>query len=122
MYAIQSFESHTRVKNFSLLIDCYYIQILQLGSHYAALWLNAIFLKEVDLNHDLGRQEDKISSVQVKNFGNEGIESDKLSKAIDKYQGAEFTMLMSFNVISLLQGTIVFSATILGLVLCVKVR
>jgi len=29
-------------------------------------------------------------------------------------------MVMSFNVISLLQGTIVFCATTLGLVLCIK--
>lgn len=61
------------------------------------------------------------SLLQVKNFGNESLESEKVSNALDKYQGAEFTMLMSFNVINLLQGTIVFSATLLGLVLCVKV-
>lgn len=60
--------------------------------------------------------------LQVKNFGNEGVESGKFGTAIDKYQGAEYTMVMSFNALSLLQGTIVFSATVLGLVLCIKVR
>lgn len=59
--------------------------------------------------------------MQVKNFGNEGVESGKFGTAIDKYQAAEYTMVMSFNVVGLLQGTIVFSATVLGLVLCIKV-
>ena len=49
------------------------------------------------------------------------MESSKLGSAIGKYQTAEYTMVISFNVISLLQGTIVFGATVLGLVLCVKV-
>lgn len=60
--------------------------------------------------------------VQVKNFCNEDVESNKLGSAIGNYQKAEYTMVISFNVISLLQGTIVFGATVLGLVLCVKVR
>lgn len=59
--------------------------------------------------------------LQVKNFCNEHVESEKLGSAIGKYQTAEYTMVISFNVISLLQGTIVFAATVLGLVLCVKV-
>lgn len=59
--------------------------------------------------------------LQVKNFCNEEVESNKLGTAITKYQSAEYNMVISFNVISLLQGTIVFSATVLGLVLCVKV-
>ena len=59
--------------------------------------------------------------LQVKNFCNEEVESNKLGTAITNYQKAEYTMVISFNVISLLQGTIVFSATVLGLVLCVKV-
>ncbi len=58
--------------------------------------------------------------LQVKNFCNEEVESNKLGTAISSYQKAEYTMVISFNVIGLLQGTIVFSATVLGLVLCVK--
>ena len=59
--------------------------------------------------------------VQVKNFGNEHVEAGKFSGAIDSYQGAEYTMVMSFNVVSLLQGTVVFCATTLGFGLCIKV-
>ena len=58
--------------------------------------------------------------LQVKNFGNEEVESAKFSTAVDKYNAAEYSMTMAFNVIGLLQGTIVFCATALGLVLCVK--
>ena len=58
--------------------------------------------------------------LQVKNFGNEEVESAKFSSAVDKYNAAEYSMTMAFNVIGLLQGTIVFCATALGLVLCVK--
>ena len=59
-------------------------------------------------------------ALQVKNFGNEEVESAKFSTAVDKYNAAEYSMTMAFNVIGLLQGTIVFCATALGLVLCVK--
>lgn len=85
-----------------------------------------MYTRYVEVKHKLGESNgcslvSLHSTMQVKNFGNEPMESRKLSTAIDKYLKAEFTMLMSFNVISLLQGTIVFAATLLGLVLCVKV-
>ena len=50
------------------------------------------------------------------------MESGRFGSAIGSYQSAEYRMNIAFNVINLMQGTIIYGATVLGLVLCIKVR